>query len=285
VEWVTDCATDGYRGYGCGADLLCLDTCAICGNPSAGDCCTANGTIGCSDMICCEAVCSLDPFCCEVEWDENCATYGFNNSGAGAAEQCPDLCGTVVCPDGPVTFLDPPTGTIDARQPYPPWNESQRQGIDTIVAEAPAGAERRECWGATDTAAVASSIEVADVVDHGDGTFTLTLAKPTSAGEVTMVTYSATGGNTHTGVFVSHPGNINGDAQADAGDLETMINCCLNRLCEPGATPEETPYRCDIDRSGRITPADLLRAIDLLNGGDAYDPWLNTPLPQPTDGQ
>jgi len=44
-----------------------------CGNPSAGDCCAANGTPFCSDADCCNLVCSVDTFCCSVEWDAICA--------------------------------------------------------------------------------------------------------------------------------------------------------------------------------------------------------------------
>ena len=43
-----------------------------CGNPAAGDCLTDNGTPGCDDAICCRAVCSLAPFCCDIGWDITC---------------------------------------------------------------------------------------------------------------------------------------------------------------------------------------------------------------------
>lgn len=45
----------------------------ICGAPTSGDCCAANGTPGCDDAACCELVCSVDPFCCDVQWDGVCA--------------------------------------------------------------------------------------------------------------------------------------------------------------------------------------------------------------------
>lgn len=37
-----------------------------CGDPAAGDCFVANGTPGCSDATCCNIVCNLDSFCCDV---------------------------------------------------------------------------------------------------------------------------------------------------------------------------------------------------------------------------
>jgi hypothetical protein len=59
--------------------------CVSC--PGEGDCCEANGTPGCDDVECCEAVCASDPFCCEVEWDGLCADE--------AAELCVGLCPVV----------------------------------------------------------------------------------------------------------------------------------------------------------------------------------------------
>ena len=33
------------------------------------DCCSANGTPGCSDSACDAVICPLDPFCCNNNWD------------------------------------------------------------------------------------------------------------------------------------------------------------------------------------------------------------------------
>lgn len=56
--------------------------------PGTGDCCADNGTPGCADGSCCQAVCACDPFCCDTEWDEFCAGNGFQGSGCGAAVLC-----------------------------------------------------------------------------------------------------------------------------------------------------------------------------------------------------
>ena len=61
---------------------------AQCGDPAAGDCCIANGTPGCSDAECCEAVCAADAFCCDTQWDQLCAnaavaTCGVCGGGGG----------------------------------------------------------------------------------------------------------------------------------------------------------------------------------------------------------
>jgi hypothetical protein len=81
------------------AASLCGDLCGgggggICSS-SANDCCVANGTPGCSDETCCNAVCAADPFCCSVAWDGICA--------GSAAVLCLDICGSgcdVSCPAG-----------------------------------------------------------------------------------------------------------------------------------------------------------------------------------------
>jgi len=62
-----------------------------CG-PDGGDCCTANGSPGCQDVPCCAQVCALDPFCCDVQWDDICASVAVA------------LCAT--CADPGATIID-----------------------------------------------------------------------------------------------------------------------------------------------------------------------------------
>jgi hypothetical protein len=69
----SDCASAG--GTYQGNDAACtagLCESGICGSASSGSCSSANGTPGCSDGPCCETVCNIDPFCCDVEWDFIC---------------------------------------------------------------------------------------------------------------------------------------------------------------------------------------------------------------------
>lgn len=44
-----------------------------CGAPGAGYCGLSHGNPGCSDVSCCVDVCGIDPFCCQVQWDQICA--------------------------------------------------------------------------------------------------------------------------------------------------------------------------------------------------------------------
>lgn len=63
VEWDEFCA--------CGATGLCSGDFTACG-PEAGSCATANGSPGCDDVECCNALCAVDTFCCCNTWDSIC---------------------------------------------------------------------------------------------------------------------------------------------------------------------------------------------------------------------
>ena len=58
-------------------DNLCASEagqiCASCGGAGAGSCLTPHNNKACNNAVCCEAVCSIDPFCCNIEWDSQCA--------------------------------------------------------------------------------------------------------------------------------------------------------------------------------------------------------------------
>jgi hypothetical protein len=80
----------------CNADSYCCDTAwdTICANAAntdcsgggggGDDCCVANGSPGCGDATCQDAVCSVDSYCCSTNWDSICADE--------AAQYCPELC-------------------------------------------------------------------------------------------------------------------------------------------------------------------------------------------------
>ena len=106
---------------GFGWTQSCVDiaqaNCTFCG-PGNGDCFdpNGNGTPGCDDVACCEAVCEVDPPCCELEWDAICAQQakelcGCTPDDAPANDDCANAIGinegdtpfTTLCatPDGP----------------------------------------------------------------------------------------------------------------------------------------------------------------------------------------
>lgn len=69
----------------CSADPSCCDTawdaacvtiasavCRACGNPTSGSCSEVHPLPNCSDEACCNAVCTIDPTCCNLGWDADC---------------------------------------------------------------------------------------------------------------------------------------------------------------------------------------------------------------------
>lgn len=59
--------------------------------PGAGNCYASNGSPGCAVNSCCLAVCTQDPFCCNVTWDGICANAALDictNCGAANAGSC-----------------------------------------------------------------------------------------------------------------------------------------------------------------------------------------------------
>ena len=72
-----DLCGDGFCDSFCGEDISnCCEDCVSCAcGPGNGDCYQAggNGTPGCEDVECCDIVCSIDPYCCDTDWDGLCA--------------------------------------------------------------------------------------------------------------------------------------------------------------------------------------------------------------------
>ncbi len=52
-----------------------------CG-PGQGDCLSPHPTPGCELLFCCEVVCTNDFFCCQFEWDQDCADFAAANAFA-----------------------------------------------------------------------------------------------------------------------------------------------------------------------------------------------------------
>ncbi len=56
-------------------------------------------------------------------------------------------------------------------------------------------------------------------------------------------------------------------------DIQTLLDALA------GSGPALPIWARDVDRSGELSPADMLRVIDLLNGADGFVPWLDFTLP------
>ena len=70
-----------------------------CDSPGALDCCTphpGDSAPFCSDETCCQLICGIDAYCCNIHWDQICADYGnrfcaaCGSPGAPApSDECP----------------------------------------------------------------------------------------------------------------------------------------------------------------------------------------------------
>ncbi len=240
------------------------------GCPMAGGCCTAeNPPIrGCVNEACCERVCGCDSYCCDIEWDDACATTGDGGSGCGADLLCPVLCGN--CPTGAVTFNNPASGLLDARRPHVPGAPTQPLGIDTIQISAPFGADKLGCWTLCETASTAAANGISEITDDGGGQYTIHLARPITPGAVTKITYAGNGAFAR---YIFHPANINTDGFSNSVDITAFVNA-LN-----GTTPMPAGLLSgDVNFSGAVTGADLLDLVGLLNG-QGFASWNNTAKP------
>ena len=73
-----DCTVDYCLDGEC-RHLELLD-CGVCGLPDAGSCYESNGSPGCSEGDCCEAICDVDPYCCLIAWDGSCRTKALSGN-------------------------------------------------------------------------------------------------------------------------------------------------------------------------------------------------------------
>lgn len=169
-------------------------------------------------------------------------------------------CAQTLCPPGAVTFLNPPDGIVDARP----------SGFDVFEVQGPPGAFST-CWSLCETPADAPANGIIEVVEIA-GRYFITLLGPTQPGRVTTITYTDDLGNTTTGEFTMHPGNVDGSAFADGDDVTAMRDCL-------SGTETCDVWECDVDGNGQCTPVDILNLIDRLNGALGDPSTLGTPLP------
>ena len=132
----------------------------------------------------------------------------------------------------------------------------------------------RHCWTLCEASPLGTTNCIAGVTDDGFGEFTVHLDRPLTPGVVTTLTYTDSQGTQTHGVFTSHPGNANADSFTNGFDVAVIIGAL------DGVPGPFGKYSADIDHSGTVTAADMLRLIDLINGGDELDPWGEDPWSQ-----
>lgn len=83
-SWDAICAGDAIDNANAGGACAGVSDCPGASGGS-GPCCSANGTAGCEDSACETAICAIDPFCCNSQWDGFCAGAAADNANAGGA--------------------------------------------------------------------------------------------------------------------------------------------------------------------------------------------------------
>ncbi len=287
-DWIAPCNgkvtvhTCGFDEFGQGSDGLTPDTSLVvydsCDCPAALPMEQREGVLACNDFQ--PSPCFLGSKLTDLEVEEG-RCYKIRLGGSVDDPYTSILEGSlkidftaVECPAGQVMFRDPPSGVVDARQPHPPSDPLDLQGVDTLLVEAPAGAYGPECWSLCETASSGEPNNITSVIDNGDGTLAIYLVRPITTGAVTTITYTDNDGGEQTGVFTAHPGDVNGDGRTSPADILFLIDCFNGiRFCEI--------WQTDIDHSGVTGPPDIISLVDLLNGAGEFDAWLNRPLPWP----
>ena len=160
---------------------------------------------------------------------------------------------------------NPPNWTIDARIPHDPTDAGVLLSSDSIdmIFNIPVGNLTPKDFDLRMSGCPSPCVPEG-VAASGD-TLTLTLPDRLPVSYWTDIRYAATRRGCSIG---SLPADASGNGTSNESDIDLLV---LNLLGDYylRLLPEE----CDIDRSAQCTPADLLMAVDLLNGADAFEPW------------
>jgi hypothetical protein len=90
-------------------------------------------------------------------------------------------------------------------------------------------------------------------------------------GAYTCVTHVGSGEKKCLGFL---PGDANLNLASNGQDIQFLVENLRGEVSPPILTRQ-----CDLDRSDACTPLDVLTGINLLNGAEAFIPWLDETLP------
>lgn len=184
--------------------------------------------------------------------------------------------GPCQCPVGTVDWLSPLDGSLDARRPHPPDDSTDLLGLNQFLVRSPGGSNRVECWAACENPTWEDPNEVAEVITNQQQITSVLLARSIAPGRAQRVEFNDGFGSTSAATFYSHPGNVNDDFAVNSQDILDLLPAL------DGSTLGAWGFlSSDIDRSGEVTPLDLLDLIDLMNGAEEYEAWANTFRPNP----
>jgi hypothetical protein len=170
-----------------------------------------------------------------------------------------------------VLSSDPPAGAIDARKPTDPdgTNAYGWKNVD-LTFSVYASLQIPEDFIVTQEGGITVAPTIMGVAATDDTHVSLTLETIIETRAWTTITHL----HSNTWVRVGYlSGDVNANGTSDEQDITALTNA-LN-----GIGVSRPVWSLDIDRSETITPADLLEAVDLLNGAEEYHRYLNESLP------
>jgi hypothetical protein len=92
IEWDNECVA-------LAKDPQNADVCVLpqCGDETAGPPCRVHADPASTNATCCDAVCKIDPFCCDTTWDINCVDEARAIPDCGCGFTCGDPCAGSCC--------------------------------------------------------------------------------------------------------------------------------------------------------------------------------------------
>jgi hypothetical protein len=166
----------------------------------------------------------------------------------------------------------PQNCSIDARQPFPPGNSNSPEGWDAITftfdCSDTSNLTKNDFSVSTTPPGTAPAITG---VTFDGASITVNLSGPIPPGAWTCVEFVPSGAKRCLGFL---PADANSDRTAAPVDILDIIDN-LNNVRQPPLLP----HQCDLDRSERCAPDDILTEIDLLNGASGFLDWNGKTLP------
>ena len=157
---------------------------------------------------------------------------------------------------------DPPDCALDAGYPHDPNDVGVSLGWDVVLitldCEPPAVTP--DSFNVSVGAPTVTSVD-----SLGAGVYRVNLSDVIPTPRWTCIEYIPSGQSV---CLSHHPANANADLVSETADVSALIE----NLGDAAIPPLPT-WQCDIDRSGECAPADVLGAIDLLNGSESFEVW------------
>lgn len=224
----------------------------LCPPGASGDCFTGNGTPGCADPTCCEAVCAIDSFCCNTEWDDICADE--------AADLCAGAPSLACCfTDG--TCVDLTSPDCDAM-----GGSSQGPGTNCLTTPCPIVCPGvGDCFDPEGNGSPGCiDGECCEAVCAIDSFCCETEWDDICAEEAIELCAGAP--------CVRCPGDVNFDDNRDGLDVQAMVTCLLDPANGPGQRKSAGCACADADNDNDVDLDDIAIFVSTLVGGTGECP-------------